>query len=374
MGIEPSSGGGMNLRKIKWATSAFLVLTPPLAVASAVVLAVARGFNWVDLGLFAFFVVATGLSVTAGYHRLFAHKAYETRSPIRLAFLLFGAGAFQQSVLDWSADHRRHHREIDSEADPYNIGRGFFWAHMGWLLFEPPKPREFSNVPDLVADRWVVLQDRFYLPLAFLMGFGAPLAAGWALGSPWGGLVWGGLVRIVVVHHATFLVNSLAHTLGKRPYSVAVSARDSFVTALLTFGEGYHNFHHRFASDYRNGIRRSHFDPTKWLIRALASLRLASNLKQIPRERIVAAEVDCARDRLAARLRERSEQLSNGLWERFGNLSAAIKGASAKLDALERERSGRSALRGARIELRRLRSEWRSTLEILERNASMRAA
>ncbi|MBZ5638120.1 MAG: fatty acid desaturase [Acidobacteriia bacterium] len=357
------------MKRINWPTAVFLLATPIAAVAAVSALLALRGFRLADLVLLVVFAAATGLSVTAGYHRLFAHRAYDAIAPVRIAFLLVGAGAFQQSVLDWSADHRRHHKNVDDEADPYNINRGFLWAHIGWLLVADTTAREFSNVPDLLADRWVVLQHRFYLPLALLMGFGAPLAAGYALGSPWGGIVWGGLVRVVVVHHATFFVNSLAHTLGRRPYTTATSARDSFVTALLTFGEGYHNFHHRFAADYRNGVRTGQYDPTKWLIRLLAAIRLAWNLKTVPRERIVAAEVECARERLTVRLRGHAERISSGLLERFGEMSAALHRASLRLAELERARARRAEIRAARRELRRFRREWRAMVAALEQEA-----
>ena len=212
---------------------------------------------------------------------------------MRAFYLLFGAAAFQHSVLSWASDHRRHHKNIDEDADPYNIRKGFLWAHVGWLMFKQPNPEDFSNVPDLTADPMIRWQHRYYVPLAVTMGFVVPLAIGYTIGHPWGCLLWAGLFRTVIVHHSTFFVNSLAHTLGRRPYSIAVSARDSVVTALLTMGEGYHNFHHRFATDYRNGVRRHQWDPTKWLIRGLEAVGWAWALSRTPREKIIAAEIEC---------------------------------------------------------------------------------
>ncbi|MGH7820060.1 MAG: acyl-CoA desaturase, partial [Candidatus Binatia bacterium] len=262
---------------------------------------------------------------------------------------------------------------------PYNIRRGFLWAHIGWLFFERPESSDFSNVPDLTADPWVRAQHRFYMPLAIAMGFGFPLAVGFAVGNPWGCLLWGGVIRLVVVHHSTFCVNSLAHTLGRKPYTLAVSARDSLITALLTMGEGYHNFHHRFATDYRNGVRRHQWDPTKWLIRGMAALGWAYDLYRVPREKIVEAELQCEMHRLLERCKDRSESAAAYVRERLGELSAAVHRAAARLGALERQLAEarksfgaerrrrlerlRAEMRAARRELREARIRWRAAFE-----------
>jgi stearoyl-CoA desaturase (delta-9 desaturase) len=138
----------------------------------------------------------------------------------------------------------------------------------------------------LLADRLVCFQDRFYLPLAGLFGFLLPTAIAWSWGDPLGGLLVAGFLRLLVQYHATFAINSVAHTIGRRPYSTSISARDSFVTAVLTLGEGYHNYHHRFPGDYRNGILFHHFDPTKWWVWSLSKLGLASDLKRASRAAI----------------------------------------------------------------------------------------
>jgi stearoyl-CoA desaturase (delta-9 desaturase) len=213
------------------------------------------------------------------------------------------------------------------------------------------------------------------------MGFGVPLFLGYLMGHPWGALLWAGVFRTVAVHHSTFFVNSLAHTLGRRPYSLAVSARDSVVTALLTMGEGYHNFHHRFATDYRNGVWRHQWDPTKWLIRGLAAMGWAWNLCRMPREKIVAAELECDEQRLLERWKDRSEAAIAYARSRAAEVSAAVHGAAARLGELERQyalaceswTAGRrkqmdrlrAELRLARRELRAARSRWRLALEEL---------
>jgi len=373
----------MNVRRINWVTAIFLIVTPLVALVWGALHVAFIGVHAVEIGLFAFFFAATSLSITAGYHRLFAHRAYDCRRLVKAAYLLFGAASFQHSVLSWASDHRRHHRNIDADGDPYNIRRGFFFAHIGWLLVNDHKPERFGNVRDLEADPLIRLQHRFYLPLAVGVGFGVPLAIGAAFGHPWGCLLWAGVVRTVVGHHTTFLVNSLAHTLGARPYTLAVSARDSVVTALLTFGEGYHNFHHRFAADYRNGVRRYQWDPTKWWIHGLSMLGWAWNLRRVPRERIVAAQLECDVQRVLLRWRDRSEQATAQVRQRIGELAALVERTAARLGDIERERAGvrhswgderrrqlqrlRGELRSARLEFRAARSRWRATLTELQR-------
>jgi stearoyl-CoA desaturase (delta-9 desaturase) len=310
-------------------------------------------------------VAATGFSITAGYHRHFSHGSYRCRRFVKAFYLLFGAAAFQHSALSWSAEHRRHHQYTDGDGDPYDIQRGFLWAHMGWLLFDRPESEDFSNVPDLSADSWMLAQHRYYVPMAILMSFGLPMALGALVGDAWGGLLWGGVIRVVVVHHATFCVNSLAHTIGSRPYSMAVSARDSFITAFITFGEGYHNFHHRFAADYRNGVRSNQWDPTKWLIRGMAALGWAYDLYEVPREKVVEAELEVAEQRLLARWKESSENMLGSLRERLGEVAASVRSTARHLGELERRsvekrEELRFELRVARREFYAARRRWRA--------------
>ena len=370
------------MRRINWVTAVFLIATPLVALSWGSVQVALAGVSALDVGIFLFYLAATNMSVTAGYHRLFAHRAYECTRVVKAFYLLFGAATFQHSVLTWASDHRRHHQHIDREGDPYNIRRGFLWAHIGWLLVNDHKPERFSNVPDLTADPLVRLQHRFYMPIAIMMGFGLPLAVGVAIGHPWGCLLWAGVIRIVVGHHSTFLVNSLAHTLGKRPYTLTVSARDSVVTALLTFGEGYHNFHHRFAADYRNGVRRYHWDPTKWLIGGMASMGWAWNLRRAPRERIVAAQLQCDTQRLLEKMRGASEQAFAHVRERMSEIAAAVQRSATRLGGLEREFADlrsklgstprhrmsclRAELRAARREFREARRRWYAVLAELQ--------
>ncbi|MDP5054231.1 MAG: fatty acid desaturase, partial [Congregibacter sp.] len=212
------------------------------------------------------FLYLNGLSITGGYHRLWSHKAYQAHWTVRLWFALWGAGALQNSILVWAADHRRHHRHVDdNEADPYSAGRGLWFSHMGWMLREyATNSEDFSNAQDLMRDPIVMWQHKHYVALTTFMNLGLPILLGLALGDVIGTVLLVGLLRLVVNHHVTFFINSLAHFWGTRPYTEENSARDNGFLAFLTYGEGYHNYHHIFQNDYRNGIYWWQFDPTKW--------------------------------------------------------------------------------------------------------------
>jgi stearoyl-CoA desaturase (Delta-9 desaturase) len=260
----------------------FALTTPAVLIVPAY-----AWFNEFSAAAFVFFGVimaVTGLSITVGYHRLWAHRAFEAHWALQLFHMLFGAMALQNSILVWASTHRRHHKDVDDvDRDPYSIKRGLWFAHIGWMLRDYPSGAyDFASTPDLLKNRIVMFQHDHYLGLAVGMNVIVPLALGYAFGDPWGFLLLGGLLRLVVNHHTTFFINSLAHWWGRRPYSTEHSARDNDFIALLTYGEGYHNFHHEFQWDYRNGIRWWQFDPTKWWIWASSRVGLARALKRVP--------------------------------------------------------------------------------------------
>jgi len=232
-------------------------------------------------GLALLWLVLCVLSTTGGYHRLFTHRAYRAAKGVRLFYLLFGSASGQGPVLKWASDHRAHHAHTDEDQDPYNIKKGFWWAHIGWLLYRNPPP-DFRNVKDLVEDPLVRFQERWYIPLAVLIGFVLPMCLAAAWGDAAGGLLLAGFLRLAIQYQATFAINSVTHFVGRRPYLKETSARDSAVAALLTLGEGYHNYHHCFPGDYRNGVRYWQFDPTKWWIWALSKIGLAWDLRRVP--------------------------------------------------------------------------------------------
>jgi stearoyl-CoA desaturase (delta-9 desaturase) len=245
--------------------------------------------NWIAFVVCMFFC---GLSITAGYHRLWAHKTYETHPAIEFVFAIGGAFSVQNSALHWSSDHRLHHGKVDHiEHDPYAATKGFWHSHIGWMLREHQANRyhDYANCRDLQKNKIVMWQHNYYWPLALVTNFGIPLLLGLMLGNIWGMLLLVGLLRLVLSQHFTFFINSLAHIWGSRPYTEANTARDNGLLALFTYGEGYHNFHHIFASDYRNGIKWWHYDPTKWLIKSLSLVGLANKLRKTPDEKIARA-------------------------------------------------------------------------------------
>ena len=279
--------------RVNWFTSGFLVITFFAAVIGTPLYFVYFGIDPVIIGLFATMFVASGMSITLGYHRLFAHKAFKAKKPVKIFTLLFGAAAFEDSALDWASDHRNHHKHVDGDEDPYDISKGFFWAHMGWIFFKL-YPRKLNNVNDLKKDRLVMWQHKHHRLLGVLVGIALPTLIG-ALYNGWvgalGGFIVGGIARLVAVQHSTFLINSLCHTMGKRPYDSGTSARDHWFMAIFTFGEGYHNYHHSFQHDYRNGVKPWQWDPTKWAIWTLEKLGLVSHLRRVSEEKIVLAEL-----------------------------------------------------------------------------------
>ncbi|MEM1248010.1 MAG: fatty acid desaturase [Acidobacteriota bacterium] len=284
-------------------TTIFLVSTTLLTLVGVPWYALAFGVHPLHWVIFGVLFVFTGMSITVGYHRLFTHRAYSASWPVKLFTLLFGGAAFQMSALQWSSEHRYHHKYEDEDGDPHDphgIHHGFLWAHMGWLFVHVDPVLEMGNVGDLRRDPLVMWQHRNYLAVSIACGFFLPMAVATAATSWLGGVWWVGLLggfligacaRIVAVHHITWFINSLAHTIGRRPYDSSSSSRDSALLALLTFGEGYHNYHHAFQTDYRNGVRFWQFDPSKWVIWTLSKIGLARDLRRIPAETIRMARI-----------------------------------------------------------------------------------
>ncbi len=228
------------------------------------------------------------MSITAGYHRLWSHGAYKAHPVLRFIFALGGAMALQNDCITWASDHRRHHVNVDDEEkDPYAAIKGFWYAHFEWMIRDYPITREdTTNVKDLWKDPILVWQRKHYLALLLAMNVGVPVLLGLLHGDVWDSLLLAGFLRLVASQHFTYLINSAAHMWGQRNYDPAQTARDNWFIALFTFGEGYHNYHHTFAFDYRNGIKWYHYDPTKWLIRLCAWFKLASDLRMCSSYRV----------------------------------------------------------------------------------------
>lgn len=271
---------------INWLSTAIICI-PPLMVLGAILAGVPFQRNTMILMFFSYLL--NGFGITFGYHRLFSHRAFTGHWTVQWFFAFAGAGAFQGSIKWWGRNHRIHHRYIDTDKDPYNALRGFFYTHCGWMLMK----QDYEilgrvDVSDFTTNKMIMFQHHNYLPIAMLSGILLPtFIAGLGWGDWAGGYFYAGLLKVVIVHHTTFFINSLAHTdfLGAGQFfSDKHSSRDSWFCALLTLGEGYHNFHHEFAQDYRNGIMWYHFDPTKWLVRALEMVGLVYNVVRTPNE------------------------------------------------------------------------------------------
>lgn len=354
------------LKKICWSVSLFLILNPIVSITLLVLyLVYANSYTtgevlWISLfGLV--FAILTNLSITMGYHRLFSHRSFEAHPVLEAALLFVSAGAFQGSALKWSSDHRVHHKFEDTDKDPYSIKRGFWHAHMGWMMDHETVSLPI-DAPDLKKNKLVMAQHNYYPLWAIGVGYILPLFVGWLMGNALLGLVIAGGLRIFLTQQSTFLVNSLSHTLGKTPYTSSKTAKDSFIVTILTHGEGYHNFHHKFQFDYRNGIRWYHWDPTKWSIILAKYLGLAKKLKTVRFSEI-----------LKARMETESEKFINSKFylenliplkekiieaqKKFENLKAEYQTASQeKLAALKTE----MAL--ARTDLQTNLKHWRALI------------
>ena len=391
--------------KVIWLNVAILTVLPAIAIVGVPIYVATQGFHWVEWGTAFLFWWMTGLGITAGYHRLFAHKGWKAPWPVRLWFALNGAAAGQNSIIAWSAGHRFHHSEVDTDGDPYNARRGFFFSHMGWVMREGAHQDDFSSVPDLMRDPVCTIQHRYYLLFAFGWNLLLCLIAGLWSGHMLGMLLIAGVLRVVIVQHFTFLINSAAHAWGTQPWSITNTARDNPWLVFFTFGEGFHNFHHYFQMDYRNGTRWYHWDPTKWLIWTLSRLGLGSELRRTPVDVMLRARFERGRldfsDRIdawgqgkldewalalartrdelllrrnelieraqerGAELRRRAESMretlqlqllaaERGMEEALAELKACREGLTFRLRALAD--AGREERRAARAEIRQLKS------------------
>lgn len=265
----------------------------------------------------------TELAITAGYHRLWSHNTYKAHWSLRLYYALFGAMAFQNTILDWCSGHRTHHRYVDDvDQDPYSAKRGLWFSHMGWMLrnYESGKVN-FDNVNNLKKDPIVMWQYKHYLAITFGMNLLIPIALGIIFNDFWGMILLAGFLRIVTAHHFTFFINSIVHKWGSQPYTDENTARDNALFAILTHGEGYHNFHHIFQNDYRNGVRWWQYDPTKWFIALTSWFGLSTDLKRVSNFKIQRAKVQMqfkrAQEKLAQSTQSHTEQWSELLEKEY---------------------------------------------------------
>ena len=303
---------------VNWSVTAVLGLTFLAAITIVPWYGFTHGYSgWAWL-FFAIFMVFNGIGIGSGYHRLWSHRTYQAHPALKWFLAVMGGMALQNSIIVWSARHRIHHRDVDdNDKDPYSIGRGFWFAHIGWMLKDYASGEiDYSVVRDLEKDPVAAWQHRWYWTLVWTTNLALPLFLGWLTGDMLGMFLLAGVLRLVLSHHVTFFINSLAHMWGKQPYTDENSARDQHFLALITYGEGYHNYHHLFQSDYRCGIRWWHLDINKWFISTCALLGLVKNRKRAPAFKVLRArlnmEFKVARQKLeqegvSARWREQLE-------------------------------------------------------------------
>jgi stearoyl-CoA desaturase (Delta-9 desaturase) len=356
------------LKRLNWANLLFFTLTPLGAMVLVPLYHYFYGWEWRIFFLTLALASMGSVSITAGYHRLLSHRAYESSEWLKLLYLLFGASTIEGSALLWCTDHRLHHRYIDTDKDPYNIKRGFFYAHMGWFLEKPEHPVDIVFPSDLASDRLLQWQHRNYFLIASLMTFVFPTLLGWMMGSAAGGFVYGAVLRVVLNQHSTFLINSFCHMFGTQPYGKDNTAKDSFWMSIFTFGEGYHNFHHHFQSDYRNGVRWFDWDPTKWFIRSMAMIGACYRLKMVPYAQIARARMameyealtqkGVPRDRLQS-LKERVEEGHRRVMELYRTYRASDSRVARLQAKLE--------LKLAKIELRASSKQWIAYTKMMDR-------
>jgi stearoyl-CoA desaturase (delta-9 desaturase) len=282
------------------------VVVPFLGLLVGVVLPWGWGPGWWHLGLFLGMFVLTGVGITVGFHRLFTHRSFETNSVVQFLLGVLGSMAVQGPLLQWAAYHRRHHQHSDRRGDPHSphchgrgvlgVIRGMWHAHLGWI-FTPDPPNLSHYVRDLRQSR-VLRTVSALFPLWVTAGLLLPAVAGGLLWGNWTGaflgFLWGGLVRIFFVHHVTWSVNSVCHLWGRQPYRGGDHSRNNFLFGVLAFGEGWHNNHHAFPTSARHGLRWWQPDLSYAVIRTLAVLRLARNVR-VPTKQALALRASAVR-------------------------------------------------------------------------------
>jgi stearoyl-CoA desaturase (delta-9 desaturase) len=259
-----------------------------------------NALGWNDVFVFLIMYVSTALGITVGFHRLFTHRSFKTTKGVRATLAILGSVAIEGPVISWVADHRKHHAFSDQPGDPHSPHvdhghglkgalRGLLHAHVGWLFIHTHRGRKTRYAPDLLADptiRWV---DRTFV-LWVVLGFAIPFFLGALFGGTWEdgltGMLWGGLVRILLLHHVTYSINSLCHFFGRQPFETGDESRNLAWLAPLSFGEAWHNGHHAFPTSARHGLGRFEPDPSAWVISALEKLGLAWDVVRINPERL----------------------------------------------------------------------------------------
>ncbi len=271
-----SHSGGRLLGRVDYPTIAMFALIAVVTIVGVPLFGFIYGYTWFDWALFGVFYVVTGLGITVGYHRLISHQSFTCPHWVRACFLIAGGWALENSALKWCSDHVRHHAKVDQDEDPYNAKLGFWHSHLTWIFRKSPYSTD-KYTAIFKKDPLIMWQHRYYVPI-LVSGLLLPSVLG-MIYRGWVGAVSAFLLasvfRVFLVLNSTFCINSICHMLGDQPYGDANSSRNSWWVSLVTFGEGYHNYHHTYPRDYRNGPIWYNFDPSKWLIFALSIVGLA---------------------------------------------------------------------------------------------------
>jgi stearoyl-CoA desaturase (delta-9 desaturase) len=274
------------------------VFLPFVAFLVAVVLLWHRLVDWSDLAVLGIMYVLTGYGVTLGFHRLLTHRSFQTFKPVEYTLAALGSMAVQGPVMSWVADHRKHHAHTDQDGDPHSPHghggglrgalAGLWYAHMGWLFDRAGQAEHERYAKDLVDDRGMRAINGSFL-LWVLAGFALPFGLGWLIGGNVAdgltGALWGGAVRIFLLHHVTWSINSVCHFFGTRRFAIDDHSTNVFWLAPFSFGESWHHNHHAFPRSAMHGLRWWEIDPTAWMVRALKRLKLAWNVVEITPER-----------------------------------------------------------------------------------------
>jgi stearoyl-CoA desaturase (Delta-9 desaturase) len=277
----------------------FFTVVPFLAIGFAMWHAWEGLLGYSDILVFCIGYVLTGLGVTVGFHRHLTHRAFKTTAPIRATLAVLGSAAIEGPVISWVADHRKHHAFADVEGDPHSphvdhgagwtgAFRGLVHAHLGWIFIHTQRGARERYAPDLMADPAIRFIDRtfvLWVALGLAIPFGLGVAIGGSVITGLTGMLWGGAVRVFVLHHVTYSINSLCHFVGRRRFATGDESRNVFWLAPLSFGESWHNNHHAFPTSAAHGMRRWELDPSALVIRALEKMGLAWDVVRIAPER-----------------------------------------------------------------------------------------
>jgi stearoyl-CoA desaturase (delta-9 desaturase) len=358
--------------QLDWGILTFIASYHVLLAITLPLYLVWRTPGWPLIAATLFLLAGSLTAITAGYHRLYTHRTYRATLPVELVLLFFATLAVQASVLTWAHDHRLHHNRVDTDGDPYGTQKGFWYSHILWLFVKRPDFEE-RYVRDLLQNKLLVFQHRYY---GWLMA-GTSLVTigivGLIAGDLVGAFVIAFLLRLFLGHHSTWCINSAAHKWGSKPYSIEHSAVNNFLIALITYGEGYHNYHHTFASDYRNGVRWYQFDPPKYLIWLLSKVGLASDLKRadplLIKKRLVQADRKLLLDHLQQFRDDRAAAFKEAVERTSERLSATIASAKQVMDryrSLDRRRE-RTEAGELRRKFRQLKQQFTQDLRTWRR-------